>query len=79
MSTLMNFDNLIYYDLMTGLYRLIRFLLILIFRLWPYSPHYVIQYVEEFKNHSVETVSEISQKSNVEVVNLGKTKNVIKK
>ena len=61
----MNFDNLMLYDLMTGLYRFIPFLLILLVLHWLYSPHYVIQYVKEFKIDLVETVS---QKSSVKIV-----------
>ena len=48
-TDLMNFDNLILNDLMTGLYRFIPSLLILIFRLWQYSPYCVIECVKEFK------------------------------
>ena len=61
----MHFDNLMYNDLKAGFYMFIPFLLILLFWLWPSSVHYVIQYVKEFKTHSVETVSEVSQKSEV--------------
>ena len=73
----MNFDNLMHYDLMTGLFMFIPFLLILIF--WPYSLHYAIQYVDQFNIHSVETASEVSQKSSVKIVTYVKTKNVIKR
>ena len=72
---MMRFDNLINYDIMTGLlYVFISFLLILIFRFWRYSLHYVIQYVKEFKIHSVETKREVSQKSSVEIVTYVKQK-----
>ena len=60
----MNFDNIVHYDLMTWLYRFFPFPLILLFWHWPYSP----QCVKEFKIHSVETASEVSQKSNVKIV-----------
>ena len=36
-STLMNFDNLILNDLMTGLYRFILFLFILLFWTWMFQ------------------------------------------
>ena len=61
----MNFDNLMHYDLMTGLYRFIPSLLIFLFWHWPCSLHCVIQCVKEFRIHSVEKVSEVSPKSNV--------------
>ena len=64
----MNFDNLMHYDLMNRLYKFIPFLLILIFWLWLYSLHYVTQWVNKFKIYSVESVSEESKKSNVEIV-----------
>ena len=38
----MNFDNLIHYDLLTGLYRFIPFLLILLFWHWPYTLPWLI-------------------------------------
>ena len=55
----MNFDNLMHYDLMTGLYRFIPFLLILLFWLWLYSLHCLNQCVDKFKIQAVETVSEV--------------------
>ena len=64
----MNFDNLMYYDLITGLYMFIQLLLILLSWPWPYSLQNVIQNVKEFKIHSVETVSEVSQQSSVNIV-----------
>ena len=67
----MTFDNLMYYDLMTGLHMFMAFL-ILLFWLWPHSLHYVFQWKQEFKIHSAETVGEVSQKSNVKIVNYEK-------
>ena len=61
-------------DLMTGLYIFIPFLLILLFWLWPYLLHYVIQCVQELKIHSIETVSEVSQNSSMKIVVYGKRK-----
>ena len=69
----MNFDNLMHYELMTGLYMLILFLILLFWR-WPYSLHCVIQYVKEFKIHWAETVIEVSQKLNVKIVTYLKRK-----
>ena len=40
----------------------------LIFWLWQYSQHWVIECVKRFKIYSVETVSEVSQNSNVKIV-----------
>ena len=65
---LMNFDNLMNSDLMTGIYIIIPYILILLFWLWPYLLNYVFHCLEEFKIHSVEKVSEVSQKSKVETV-----------
>ena len=67
-NTLMNFDNVIVKDLMPGLYRFTPSLLILLFWHWPYSLYCVIQCIKEIKIHSVETKSELSQKSSVKVV-----------
>ena len=64
----MNFDNLILNDLMTGLYQFIPALLISFFWHWQYSLHCVNQWVQEFKIHSVDTVSELSQKPNVKIL-----------
>ena len=73
----MNFDNIIQKDLMTGLYRVIAFLLILLFWNWPYSIYYTIQWVIELRIHLVEDLSEVRQKSTVKI-DVFKTKNVIK-
>ena len=62
---LRNFNNLMHYDLMTLMNGLYRFLLILLFWHCPYSLRWVIQWVKEFKNYSVETVSEVSHEKNV--------------
>ena len=35
---------------------------------WPYSQHYVIQWVKELKIHLVETNWEVSQKSDVKIM-----------
>ena len=52
----------------------IPFLLILHFWSWPYSLRYAIQYVKEFKIHSVEAVSEVGPQSNVKIVTYRKRK-----
>ena len=72
----MNFDNLILYDLMTGLYRFILnfLLLILLLRHSQYLPYYVIEFVKEFKIHSVEAVRKVGQKSNVKFMTYVKPK-----
>ena len=75
----MNFDNLILNDLMTGLYRFIPSLLILLFWIWPYSQYCVIQCKKEFKIHSVEIVSEVSQMSNVKTVTYVKCDQKVKR
>ena len=69
----MDFDNLMHYDLTTGLYMFIPFL-ILLFWHWPYSLHNVIQGVNEIKIHSNETVSEVICESNVKFVTYVKQK-----
>ena len=65
----MNFDNLMHYDLMTRLY-VYPVSFILLFRLWPYSLHFIIQRAKEFEIHSVETVSEVNRKSSVTIVTM---------
>ena len=77
----MNFDNLMHYDLMAGMYMLLFLLvfLILIIRLSSYSLHSVIQFLKEFTMHSVQTVSEVSQKSGCQNRDLCKTKIVNKR
>ena len=57
------------YDFMTGLYPSIRFLWFWSFVIDRITLHCVIQCVKEIKNHSVQTVSDKIQKSNVEIVN----------
>ena len=64
----MIFANLILNDLMTVLYRFIPFFFYFAPLTSPYSLYCVIRYVKNFKIRSAETVSEISQKSNVKVV-----------
>ena len=63
----MNFDNLIHYELMSGLYRLSRF-----FRFYYFDidriAQFKVQCMKELKIHSVETVSEVSQESNLRTV-----------
>ena len=73
LNTNVNFDNLILNDL-TGLYRFILSFLILLFWPWLYSLSCVIHWVNAFTNHSVETVSEVSQKSKVKVMTYVKQK-----
>ena len=52
----MNFDNLMHYELMTGLYRLITFPWISLIWLWQYSLQYLIRWMEELNIHSFQTV-----------------------
>ena len=73
----MDFDNLMHYDFITGLYRFIPFRSIFLFWYWPYSLHCIVQCVK-FEIHSVGTVSEVSHESNVKIVTLVITKNVMK-
>ena len=71
----MNFDNLMHYDLiLMTQYTMLFDLLILLFWLWTYSLQCVIQSVKEFKIHTVETVSQESQKSNAKFVTYVKRK-----
>ena len=70
----MNFDNLILNGLLTGLQRFIQILLNLNFWFWQFSPQCVIECVKEFKIHSVETLIEVSRKSNVKIVTYVKQK-----
>ena len=70
-QTLTNFGNLIINYLMTGLYRFIPSLLSFD---WQNSPHCVNECVKEFKIHSVETVSEVSRRSNVNIATYVKQK-----
>ena len=75
---LMRFDNLMHYDLMTGLYIFIFSFDFPLLTWTVFTLHYVIQYVKEFKINALETVSEVSQKSSVKIVT-HVTKNGIKK
>ena len=59
---LMNFENLKHYDQALYDYPVCFDLLILLFWLWPFSLHCVIQFAKEFKINLFETVSEVSQK-----------------
>ena len=65
----MNFDNLMPYDLMTALYRFIPFLEF-DFALLTLTVFTTLRNSMREKNriHSVETVSEVRQKSNVKIV-----------
>ena len=78
-NTLMNFEDLVLKDLMTGIYRFIPSLSIVLFWLWQYSLYCVTQWAKEIKIHSVETVSEVSQKSNVKIVTYEKRDQKIKR
>ena len=58
---LMDFVNVRRSYLTSGLYQFILFFFILLSWYWPYSLLYVINWVEESKFHSVETVGEGSK------------------
>ena len=73
----MNFDNLILYDLMTGLYMIIPFLSILFFWLWLYSLHCIIQCVK--KNPITWNSEWVKSEVKRENRDLIKTKNAIKR
>ena len=57
-----------WWDWWPGFIGLSRFFWFLLFWHWPYSINYIIQCLRKFKIHSVEIVSEVSQKSNVKIV-----------
>ena len=74
----MNFDNLIFNDLMTGIYRFIPFLLTLLFLYWRYSLHYIIFNV--WKNlKSIQLKQWVKSEVKRENRDLCKTKNLIKR